>query len=75
MGTTIEGKIYYEMINSTTFDMNKYIAFELNSDFDIKNMIRLPKDVSKLQIEYRLKNTSSNKMLSPVLDYIEVYGY
>lgn len=75
VGTTIEGKIYYEMINSTTFDMNKYIAFELNSDFDIKNMIRLPKDVSKLQIEYRLKNTSSNKMLSPVLDYIEVYGY
>lgn len=73
VGTAIEGKIYYES-NGGVINESKYITFVLDSDFNINNLITLPKRCNQIQIDYTLRKHPTNPCVSPFLDNLEVYA-
>lgn len=68
----IEGYIYYETDSNGNFNKNKYKTFELTDDFNTRNIIELPVKVTKIRVEYKLKRSPSDKLISPILDDVIV---
>lgn len=73
-GTSITGKIYYNFDSSGKVNKSEYISFETKNTNRLENIIKLPKKVQKIRVEYFLKGNISNKFISPELDQIIVYA-
>ena len=73
-GTSLIGKIYYQQKATGEIDKEQYIDFRITNLHSSKNIIKLPKDTGNIRVEYFLQGSNDNKMISPILDHIVIYG-
>lgn len=71
-GAKIEGRIYYEVNSSGEFNTSKFKTFEITDKFSTRGIIELPTRVTKLKVEYKLKRSTTDKFISPLVDNIIV---
>ena len=70
-GTSIEGRIYYEVDEKGQFT-SKYITFDMDSYNSPLQILHLPSKTTKIKVVYELHTTLEN--FSPILDGFKVYA-
>lgn len=71
-GTSIKGYVYYDVEKDGRVDKNKKIPFTILANHTKDSTFSLPTSTPRIKIEYVLKGSSSNKLTSPELTYINV---
>lgn len=70
IGTSLTGRIYYNVDSTDNILKDKYISFEIRDVNRIGDIIKLPRSTKKVRVEYFLKGSTLDRFITPEVDNV-----